>query len=368
MNQKGLFSIGLGALLGTFSAQAQDSLVALATFGNNGWLAPGNSGLVTGSTDRGLAFADGELYYASSSAIVEIDPNAGTDLGNLSVVGVSGGTFAVDSLAAGSDGTLYAGNLTTSATSPFKIYSYANPTSLGTAPTVAYSGNPLSGTTRLGDTLAAIGSGASTVLVAGSGGGTSGYEAINQGSATYVAFSGGTPPTSGFSKAITLAGPGQVIGTGTSGLFYNTTYSGGTGTLVGGASVSIPDPNGNTADRILSYNVLDGQALLAVQSIGDSHVSLYNVSTPNSPVFIAELDNTVSPGANANGTGQLAWGAVTDNADGSVSETLYALGSGQGIQAFVVTVGEVPEPSTISMVVIGAGCVMFRLRRQVSAV
>ena len=118
MNQKGLFSIGLGALLGTFSAQAQDSLVALATFGNNGWLAPGNSGLVTGSTDRGLAFADGELYYASSSAIVEIDPNAGTDLGNLSVVGVSGGTFAVDSLAAGSDGTLYAGNLTTSATSP----------------------------------------------------------------------------------------------------------------------------------------------------------------------------------------------------------------------------------------------------------
>jgi hypothetical protein len=37
---------------------------------------------------------------------------------------------------------------------------------------------------------------------------------------------------------------------------------------------------------------------------------------------------------------------VTDNADGSVSQDLYAMSSNQGIQAFIVTV---PEPSSLAL-------------------
>jgi hypothetical protein len=343
--------IGFSILVGSLSVQAQ-TMTALSSFGSSGWLAPGSSGLVTGSADRGLAYASGELFYtaaAASGTITEIDPNTGASIGNLTTSGITGGTFNVDSLAAGSDGTLYVGNLTASATTAFTVHAYANPTSLSTVSTLVYSGNPLGGSTRLGDTLAATGSGTSTYLAAGSGAVTSGYEIINQGTATQVSFTGGTPAVAGFSKGITFVNSSQVIGSGT-GLFYNTVFAGGTGTLVGGASVSIPDPSGNTADRMLSYTMLNGQALLAVQSYGDSHVSLYNVSNPNSPVFITSLDNAVSPGSNANGTGQLAWGAQTPNADGSVSQVLYALSSGQGIQAFVVTV---PEPGTISLLALG---------------
>lgn len=342
----------------TVSASAQITISALSTFGSNGWLAPGSSGLVTGSTDRGLAYANGYVYYASGTAVYEIDSGTGALIGQLSNTGIGGGTLAVDALAAGGDGTLYAGNLTTSGTTAFRVYAYATPTSLATAPTLAYSGNPTGGSTRMGDSLAAIGSGTSTYLAAGSGGGAGGYTIINQGVATAVGVSG--TPAPGFNKAITFVNSGQIIGLASAGTYYNTTFSGSVGTLVGGGGISIPDPNGNTADRLLSYNVLGGQALLAVQSTGDSHVSLYDVSNPNNPVFIASLDNTVSPGVNGNGTGQLAWGAVTVNGDGSESQILYAMSTGQGIQAFTVSV---PEPATVALLSLGA-LTIFALRKK----
>ena len=336
--------LGLALLAGAVSASAQVTIAPLTSFGTGGWLAPGSSGLVTGSADRGLAFAGNYVYYASGSQVFEIDPITGALIGGLTT-GFSGGTIAVDALAAGGDGTLYVGNLTTSGTSPFKVYAYVNPADLLTAPTVVYNANPGGGSTRLGDTLAAIGSGTSTYLVAGSGAGAGGYTVINQGVGTAVGVAG--TPIPGFNRGITFVNASQVIGSGT-GIYYNTTFSGATGTLLG--SPSIPDPAGNTADRMLSYNVLNGQALLAVQSFGDSHVSLYNMTDPNNPVYIAALNNTVSPGSNANGTGQLAWGAVTSYPDGSASQILYALSSGQGIQAFVVTV---PEPATVSLIALG---------------
>jgi len=353
--------LGLTIIVCALSAQAQTvTISALTSFGTSGWLTPGSSGLgASGSSaNRGLAFADGELFYttaASSGSITEINPTSGASIGNLTTSGISGGTFNVDSLAAGGDGTLYVGNLTTSGSTAFSVYAFANPTSLSTSATRIYSANPTGGSTRLGDSLAAIGSGTSTYIAAGSGaGGSSGYTIINQGVATAVGVSGA--PTPGFDKAITFVNSSQVIGLHTAGTYYNTTFSGSVGTLSG--SVSIPDSNGNGADRILSYNVLDGQTLLAVQSTGDSHVSLYDMTTPNSPVFLGSLDNAVSPGSNANGTGQIAWGAVTVNPDGSESQTLYALSSGQGIQAFVVVV---PEPATLSLVALGGlAVVAFR--------
>ena len=139
------------------------SLTALASFGGvtPGWRQPGeplggdaagtNDGtsylyLQASNNERGLAYGNGHLYLVShanvngSTANVRIlDAISGIDTGGLNNTGVTGGTFAVNAGAAGSDGAIYVGNLTTqSTTTPFKIYKWANE---GSVPVVAYSGD-----------------------------------------------------------------------------------------------------------------------------------------------------------------------------------------------------------------------------------
>jgi hypothetical protein len=347
----------------------------LSSFGGgDGWLAPGEGGytfLGTANNERGLAFGNGDLYLVSRNGgnfIRILDPLTGADIGSLNTTGVSGGTFAVNTIGVGTDGAVYVANLTTqSTTSPYRVYSWANN---GATPTVAYSGNGGLAGARLGDSLAVIGSGASTLLAAGYNSspvvtGNNGYAIISPtaGTATAIGFTG-TPPNAGdFRLGLTFTDSSHVLGTAGSSLYRDTSFSGSSGTLIG--SPGIPDPAGATADRLLSYTLLDGVALLAVQSIGDSHVSLYNATDPNAPVYIGALNNTSgSLTANGNGTGELAWGAVTANGDGSFSETLYAMSTNQGIQAFVVTV--VPEPATCSLLALGLVAVACRkkFRRQ----
>jgi hypothetical protein len=97
----------------------------------------------------------------------------------------------------------------------------------------------------------------------------------------------------------------------------------------------------------MAYTVLGGQALLAVQSTGDSHVSIYDATDPAVPALLAQGNNTSGTlTANSNGTGQLAWGAIVNNGDGTASQVLYAMSTNQGIQAFVVTV---PEPASLTL-------------------
>ena len=367
--------LGLTILVGTLSASAQVTFAPLSSFGGgDGWLAPGEGGytfLGTANNERGLAFGNGDLYLVSRNGgnfIRILDPLTGADIGSLNTTGVSGGTFAVNTIGVGTDGAVYVANLTTqSTTSPYRVYSWANN---GATPTVAYSGNGGLAGARLGDSLAVIGSGASTLLAAGYNSspvvtGNNGYAIISPtaGTATAIGFTG-TPPNAGdFRLGLTFTDSSHVLGTAGSSLYRDTSFSGSSGTLIG--SPGIPDPAGATADRLLSYTLLDGVALLAVQSIGDSHVSLYNATDPNAPVYIGALNNTSgSLTANGNGTGELAWGAVTANGDGSFSETLYAMSTNQGIQAFVVTV--VPEPATCSLLALGLVAVACRkkFRRQ----
>jgi len=369
MKNKLVVLFGISLLLGALSAPAQITLTPLTTFGSDGWLAPnGQDGstytyLTTANTERGLAFGNGHLYLVSRNGgnyIRILDPTTGNDLGSLNTSGISGGTYAVNMIGVGGDGAIYVGNLTVqSTTSPYKVYSWANESS---APTVAYSGNGGLAGSRVGDTLAVIGSGSSTVLAAGynstpSVAGNNGYAIINPtaSTATAVGFTG-TPPNAGdFRLGLTFTDSSHVIGTAGSSLYRYSSFSGGTGTLL--ASPAIPDPAGATADRLLSYNVVDGRALLAVQSIGDSHVSLYDVTDPTDPVYLASGNNTTGTlTANVNATGELAWGAPTFNADGSVTEDLYCMSSNQGIQAFIVTV---PEPGAFSLMALGLGGLAF---------
>ncbi len=364
-------------LAASFLALAASAQVTMTPYlswgGGDGWLAPGEGGtayLGTANNERGLAAGNGHVYLVSHASVGGTTANirilngtTGADLGGLNNTGISGGTFLVNNIAVGGDGAIYVANLTTqSTTSPYKVYRWATE---GSAPTVAYTGNGGLAGSRLGDDLAGIGSGSSTLLVAGynsspSVAGNNGYAIIDPtaGTATAVGFSG-TPPNAGdFRLGITFVDSSHVLGTAGSSLYRNTSFSGSSGTLLN--SPAIPDPSGATADRLLGYTFFDGKAILAVQSIGDSHVSIYDVSDPSNPVWMASGNNTSGTlTANGNGTGELAWGAATANGDGSMSEILYAMSSNQGIQAFVVTV---PEPGAAALLLLGLGA--FALRRK----
>jgi hypothetical protein len=370
MRNRVLLPLGISLLLGAFSSQALDSfsLSPLSSFGGgDGWLAPGEGGyayLGTANNERGLAYGNGHLYLVSRNGgnfIRILNPTTGADLGALNTTGISGGTFAVNMVGVGGEGTIYVANLTTqSTTSPFKVYSWATEIS---APTVAYSGDAGLPGSRVGDDLATVGSGSSTALAAGYGSspvvaGINGYAIIHPtaSTATAVGFTG-TPPNGGdFRLGLSFIDSSHVIGTAGSSLYRNTSFSGTSGTLLG--SPAIPDPAGATADRLMAYTVLNGHALLAVQSVGDSHVSIYDMTDPNNPVWLASGNNTSGTlTANGNGTGDIAWGKpVYDSATGRWSENLYAMSSNQGIQAFIVTV---PEPGMGSLAALGLALLGF---------
>ena len=346
----------------------QTTITPLAGFSPNGvgWLAPGEGGytfLGTGNLERGLAFGNNHLYLVSrngGSFIRILDKLTGADLGFLNTsTNVSGGTFAVNQVSVGGDGAIYVNNLTVqSTTSPLKIYRW---TSELLSPSLVYSGNAGLAGARVGDSMAVIGSGSSTRLVLGFGNspavsGNNGYTIIDPtaGTATAVGFTG-TPPLAGdFRLGITFAGSGQVLGSQGSSLYRYSSFSGASGTLLG--SPLFPDPAGATADRLMAYAIVGGVPLLAVLSTGDSHVSLYDVTDLANPIYLAAANATTTPAANANGTGELAWGDISGD-----TALLYAMSSNQGIQAFTVTV---PEPSVIATFLIGTGVIGFNFLRR----
>jgi hypothetical protein len=299
-----------------------------------------------------------------------LDAATGADLGGLNNTGINGGTFAVNAAAVGGDGAIYVANLTTqSTTSPFKVYKW---TTEGSAPTVAYSGDGGLPGSRLGDDLAGIGSGSATRLAGGfnsspSVAGNNGYSIVDPTATTATAIGfAGTPPNAGDMRlGITFWDASHVLGTAGSSLYRYTSFSGSTGTLI--SSPAIPDPAGATADRLLAVTILGGVPILAVQSVGDSHVSVYDVTDPSAPLYLASGNNTSgSLTANGNATGQLAWGDVVDNGNGTLSRTLYAMSTNQGIQAFKITL--VPEPTSIGLSALLLGMVAAsRINRRVFA-
>jgi len=345
--------------------QAQFSISALSGFGGaDGWLAPGEGGytfLGTANNERGMAFGNDHIYLVSRNGgnfIRVLDKLTGADLGALNTTGITGGTFAVNNIGVGGDGAIYVNNLTTqSTTSPLKVYKWATEAS---APVVAYSGNGGLAGARAGDSMAITGSGSSTRLALGYGtspavAGNNGYAIIDPtaSTATAVGFVGGTPTAGDFRLGITFTDSTHVLGSQGSSLYRYTSFTGATGTLLG--SPVIPDPAGATADRLLAFAQVGGMSLLAVQSIGDSHVSIYDVANPAAPIWLGNANNTSGTlTANANATGQLAWGDISGN-----TAHLWAMGSNQGIQAFTIVV---PEPATGALLGIGLSA-LIALRR-----
>ncbi len=357
------------SLLASDSIQAQFSISPLSSFGGgDGWLTSVEySALVTSGDNRGLAYGNGHLYLQAGTAAAPtvrvLDAANGSEVGSLNMTGVTGGARALTAIGVGGDGAIYGGNLQTalSGTSLYKVYRWASEIS---APTVAYTGNPLNGA-RLGDSLAVIGSGANTRVAAGFAttpaiAGNNGYAIIDPtaGTHTQVVF-GGTPPAAGdFRLGIAFGADSSTV-LGDQGNVANdtrlTSYSGGTGTLVATLSLSA------AAERMMQYNVINGLPVLATIETGGGAttgtVRVYDMSNPNTPVLLVSGKNqTGAVTANLNGTGGIAWGNVTGNLDGTASANLYAMNSNNGIEAFVVVI---PEPGIASLTLLGLGTLAF---------
>lgn len=364
----------LAAALATAQAQ-QFSITPLATFANNGWLAPnGTAGstyefLTTSGDQRSIAYGNGAVYLstgtAAAPAVRILNPLTGADLGFLDMTGVSGGARALVNLGVGADGAIYGANLQTALgdTAPFKVYRWANNSA---APVVVYSGAPLAGA-RLGDSLDVMGSGANTRIAAGFGSspviaGNNGYVILDPtlGTGQAISFST-TPPNAGdFRLGITFAGTGTVLGEQGGGAADTrwTSFSGGTGTLLGSLALTI------AGERQMDYAMINGVPYLATLETGGSAtastVRIYDMTTPGSPLFLGSLKTATSANANGNGTGGIAWGAVTDNGNGTATAQLFAMNSNNGLQAFLVTV---PEPGTATLALLGFGVMAFRKRQ-----
>lgn len=123
-------------------------------------------------TERGLAYANNKIYVVSRSTGTKVkilNYFDGTDLGELPVTGIAGGTHPLSDIEASGNGMLLGCNLTTSTgTSNFKIYKWDNETS-NPALYIDYSS---ASNLRLGDKFTLLGdiSKNAVILAAASGG------------------------------------------------------------------------------------------------------------------------------------------------------------------------------------------------------
>ena len=335
------------------AVQAQFALAPLKTFGSGGWVAPNGSNgstytyLTTGDTERGMAYGNGHVYLVSRNGgdfIRILDAQTGADVGTLNLSGgvVAGGTFNVNMVAVGGDGAIYVANLAVPPAA-FRVYRWANDSSNST-PSLVYSGTPLTGA-RLGDSLAAVGSGNATRLAAGFSNspnvaGNNGYAIIDAttGTATAIGFNGTVPAAGDFRLGLSFTDANHVIGTqgGAGSTLAYTTFADSAGTLLASLTPA------STDERPMAFANVGRFPLMAALSTADNHVSLYDMTDPTHPVLLAQANATSGTlPADAHNTGAIAWGRITARiAD------LYAMATDDGIQAFTVSV-PMPQPPNI---------------------
>lgn len=163
----GTLTITSGSLKKTIALKGTASAAPL-TFTEK-WNASDQTGTLTkfgwdASKVRNMTYNAGKLYLVyNNSDIKVINAQTGADLGNLDKTGVEGGTYTFCDVKA-CDGKIVACNLTTSTSSPLKVYVWDNDNS---APKVLLNTTDFGGATRIGDYLGFYGTWASGKLVFG---------------------------------------------------------------------------------------------------------------------------------------------------------------------------------------------------------
>lgn len=340
-----------GAIAG-LPASAQ-SLAPLTGFGTNGWAAPGSATyLGTGNFERGLAYnpvTDNLILVSRTGgdAVRALSSTTGSQVSQLGLgTGViAGGAFVINMVDVAADGAIYVGNMTTSAaTSPFKVYRWANESA---TPTVAFSGT-FANPTRIGDSFAVRGAGDTTQFVSAGSTTTANGNFIQArlisgtfAATAYTGIANTLTATNDYRLSLTYVNDNTIIGNQGASTAPNsqarwTTFDGTTATVqnslfLDGANV-----------RILDYTEINGKPFLAAMNTTTNGVSVWDVSNPSSPIRVAVGNTTTSTNSNGNQTGSIAWGKVTGD-----TATLYAMNTNNGIQAFTFTA--VPEPSTWAM-------------------
>jgi hypothetical protein len=362
-------------LCSTANAQTVVTLAPLASFGSNGWIAPGTLGeLVTADNNqRGMAVnpINGNVILPSRSSgtagnnVWVLNATTGTVSGMLPqpVGNYSGGTFVINNAGVGADGAVYVGNLATSAASAFKVYKWASDSDFSTPATVAYSGTfAAGGAPRFGDAFAVYGSGTSAIFAAAGSNSTvanvNSYFAVGSLDSlnTRTAFtqvinsSTSTAGNNGYRLGLSFTSGTSLLGTQGS-VLYSTTFS-------STVSANVASGTGwSAAMRPISYLNLSGTAYVATIDTNSSTVSVFNISNPATPLLSGTGNATVGPpNANVNASGGIGWGPFLGNdLNGNPQYTLYAMNTNNGIQAFTVTFAPVPEPSTWALLGTAAG-------------
>lgn len=357
------------ALTSAAQAVVTFNISPLSSFGTTGWVKPGdNANLGTGNNARGLAYnpVTGQVYVASTqagNAVAVFNGQTGAFESSLSMTGVTGGTRAVSMIGIADDGVIYMCNLqgAQGAAAPWKVYRWANNAA---APTVAFSGNTLSGS-RIGDTLDVIGSGANTKLVGGYNNapaiaGNNSYAILSTAdgvtyTSNHISIAGSPPAAGDFRLGITFLGDAnKVLGTqggGTANHGRLTTVSGTTATLDG--TINLATGSG----RLMDYIEFWGAKLLAVTDTTTSATRIFDMTNPLAPVQLTAGGVTATGfthTTNGNGTGQVKWGAV----DGGTAK-LYVMNTNNGIQAFTVAI---PEPSALGLLAVAVPALARRRR------
>jgi hypothetical protein len=403
------------AFIGTVHAQTL-GLSALTTFGSNGWLAPGANAYLTpptGRTERGLAYnpVTKNLVLVSranvsgtGNNIVILNGTTGSVDKLMNANGISGGTFQINMAGVSSDGKIYVGNLATGG-GAFKVYSWDGESSL-VAPTVPFQWTvPANSTTssgtgayRFGDAFDVYGSGTNVQFAAaGTTTGTTGGLGTgfrNNGNFlvgttdttnTFTLFKGmantGTNANNyrlslSYVDADTLIGMEGGAAKLTDFIFSSGTQQGVNATVISSIQSGTAALGGTSQYKIVDYTVMGSKSYLAalrtgdtVSGVGANIVDVYDITATmtqlsgTSPVLVASLSVTTGTNANPDGSGQLAWGAVTYEPVNQIySAPLYALNTNNGIQAMVFAV---PEPSTTAVVACcSAGLAALMLRRR----
>lgn len=340
-------ALGLASIAGSLALQA-DELIPQ-------WqVAPGDREYVeSGNLLRGIAFDPVGKYVAitprqGSPRVILLDAATGADGSEDPNSGVprtlsfadangdtilSGGTFTLNLIGAGTDGALYACNLATSAAQPVRIYRWAKadvaePVSLAYGGTAATDLGLVAGTAndvRFGDAFAVRGAGTSTELLLSSR--TGKYllvfrttDGVNFTPTAYT-----TDLASGTAGLGLAWGPGNTVFTdiNTSNLRHlelvEATQT--ARTLTTYATGVVPLSSANIATDAAAKR-------LAAVDIAAHNVRVYDISDPAAPVQIGSPLPFPTANANANGTGAAAFS----------DDTLFALETNNGLLAALIQI------------------------------